>query len=193
MPTSTRLLQDKSSTASNLKIAALQFLRLGMQSTDAAIWQQHVPKLAGLVAASAEQRYYKVSAEALRVIAAMVPVIRPPGSAAPAAELKVGLLTHHWPPAAELTSAGCTALRGSLGWGVVVQACTHVAAGRGTGDACHRWPCSGVELCLCSAWLGPAGQVEAGAAPWCAWLLPAAGRNPWPAHTCVNRVPACRL
>ena len=97
MPTSTCLLQDKSSTASNLKIAALQFLRLGMQSTDAAIWQQHVPKLAGLVAASAEQRYYKVSAEALRVIAAMVPVIRPHGSAAPTAELKVGLLTPRWP------------------------------------------------------------------------------------------------
>ena len=93
MPPSTRLLQDKSSTASNMKIAALQFLRLGMQSTGAAIWQQHVPKLAGLVAASAEQRYYKVSAEALRVIAAMVLVIRPQGSTAPAAELKVGLLT----------------------------------------------------------------------------------------------------
>ena len=92
------MLQDKSSTASNLKIAALQFLRLGMQSTDAAIWQQHVPTLAGLVAASAEQRYYKVSAEALRVIAAMVPVIRPQGSKAPAAKLKVGLLTQRWPP-----------------------------------------------------------------------------------------------
>ena len=129
------LLQDKSSTASNLKIAALQFLRLGMQSTDAAIWQQHVPKLAGLVASSAEQRYYKVSAEALRVIAAMVPVIRPQGSTAPVAELKVGLLTQHGPLGRAWISR-LHALMGSLERGVSVQACTHVAVGRGPADAC---------------------------------------------------------
>ena len=121
-----------------------------MQSTDAAIWQQHVPKLSGLVAASAEQRYYKVSAEALRVIAAMVPVIRPQGSAAPAAELKVGLLSHHWPPGRAWTSR-LHALQGSLECRMSVQACIHVAVGRGTIDACQRRLCSGVALCLWSA------------------------------------------
>ena len=82
-------MQDRSSSSSQLKIHALQFLRVALASSDAAAWQPHMKELADPVIAAAGERYSKVAAEALRVCEELVHVIRPMPSQAVAPALKV--------------------------------------------------------------------------------------------------------
>ncbi len=53
-------LSDKSSSASSLKIEALQFLRSAMEANDPAVFIPHLPKLMPAVVGAASERYYKV-------------------------------------------------------------------------------------------------------------------------------------
>jgi cullin-associated NEDD8-dissociated protein 1 len=70
--------QDRSSSSSSqLKIHALQFLRAALAASDAPAWQPHVRELLPPVTAAAGERYSKVAAEALRVCEELVHVIRP--------------------------------------------------------------------------------------------------------------------
>ncbi|KAK9816878.1 hypothetical protein WJX72_006469 [[Myrmecia] bisecta] len=69
-------LQDKSSASSQLKIQALLFLRQALASGEAAIWQPHMKPLSSPVFDCVAERYYKVTAEALRVCEQMVHVFR---------------------------------------------------------------------------------------------------------------------
>ena len=70
-------LQDKSQNSSNLKIPALTFLRTALESTDPSVWQQHLPALSSAVFATVGERYYKVTAQGLRVAERLIYVIRP--------------------------------------------------------------------------------------------------------------------
>lgn len=70
-------LQDKSQNSSNLKIPALTFLRTALESTDPSIWQKHLPVLSPAVFATVGERYYKVTAQGLRVAERLIFVIRP--------------------------------------------------------------------------------------------------------------------
>lgn len=70
-------LQDKSQNSSNLKIPALTFLRTALESTKPSMWQQHLPVLAPAVFATVGERYYKVTAQGLRVAEQLIYVIRP--------------------------------------------------------------------------------------------------------------------
>ncbi|CAI5988630.1 unnamed protein product [Closterium sp. NIES-64] len=72
-----KALSDKASN-SNLKIEALLFTRLAMASHPPHVFQPHIKELAAPVVAAAGERYYKVTAEALRVVGEMVKAIRPP-------------------------------------------------------------------------------------------------------------------
>ncbi|GJP34416.1 hypothetical protein CLOM_g18863 [Closterium sp. NIES-68] len=72
-----KALTDKASN-SNLKIEALLFTRLAMASHPPQVFQPHIKALAAPVVAAAGERYYKVTAEALRVLGEMVKAIRPP-------------------------------------------------------------------------------------------------------------------
>lgn len=69
--------QDKSQNSSNLKIPALTFLRTALESTSPSMWQQHLPVLAPAVFATVGERYYKVTAQGLRVAERLIFVIRP--------------------------------------------------------------------------------------------------------------------
>ncbi|KAH7437479.1 hypothetical protein KP509_05G074400 [Ceratopteris richardii] len=71
-----KALNDKSST-SNLKIEALVFLRLIMASHSPSVFHPHVKSLLEPVLSSINERYYKVTAEALRVSGEFVKVVRP--------------------------------------------------------------------------------------------------------------------
>eukprot|EP00798_Chlamydomonas_sp_ICE-L_P008748 gene8748-33609_t len=71
-------LKEKSSSSSGVKIEALQYLRLAMDSSPPSVFQPYVTVLAPAVFAAANERYYKVSAEALRVCELMVKVMAPP-------------------------------------------------------------------------------------------------------------------
>ncbi|KAL4425586.1 hypothetical protein ABPG75_009602 [Micractinium tetrahymenae] len=70
-------LQDTSSTGSNSKIQALQFLNSAMSANDPAAFQPSAAAISKLVYAAVGERYYKVAAEALRVCEQLVRVIRP--------------------------------------------------------------------------------------------------------------------
>eukprot|EP00884_Botryococcus_braunii_P010434 jgi/Botrbrau1/19392/Bobra.0338s0022.1 len=70
-------LKESSSNSSGLKIQALQFLSLSMAHSSAEVWQPHLPQLAPLLRDAVAERYYKVTAEALRTIEELVVVIRP--------------------------------------------------------------------------------------------------------------------
>jgi len=70
-------LQDKSQNSSNLKIPALTFLRTALESTDPSVWQKHLPVLSPAVFATVGERYYKVTAQGLRVAERLIFVIRP--------------------------------------------------------------------------------------------------------------------
>ena len=70
-------LQDKSQNSSALKIPALTFLRTALESTDPSVWQKHLPVLAPAVFATVGERYYKVTAQGLRVTERLIFVIRP--------------------------------------------------------------------------------------------------------------------
>lgn len=75
-----RALADRSA-GSNLKIEALIFTRLAMESHPPEAFQPHLDVLAPVVFASVNDRYYKVAAEAIRVCNAMVGVMRPSADA----------------------------------------------------------------------------------------------------------------
>lgn len=81
-------LTDKS-TNTNLKIEALQLLRLAVTNAPPAAYQPHLPKLMPGILSCAQERYYKVAADALRVCEQLVTVIRPQTAEAVAPELQV--------------------------------------------------------------------------------------------------------
>ncbi|XP_068647216.1 cullin-associated NEDD8-dissociated protein 1 [Aristolochia californica] len=71
-----KALSDKSST-SNLKIEALIFTRLVMSSHSPSVFHPYIKALSGPVLSAVGERYYKVTAEALRVCGELVRVVRP--------------------------------------------------------------------------------------------------------------------
>uniref|UniRef100_A0A0E0CG82 Cullin-associated NEDD8-dissociated protein 1 n=1 Tax=Oryza meridionalis TaxID=40149 RepID=A0A0E0CG82_9ORYZ len=68
--------KDKSST-SNLKIEALVSTRLVMASHSPAVFHPYIQALSGPILSAIGDRYYKVTAEALRVCGELVRVLRP--------------------------------------------------------------------------------------------------------------------
>ena len=96
-------LQDKSSSASALKIQALQFLGLALHGASSLEWQHQIGRLAPPIFSAVGDRYYKVSAEAIRVCEELVHAIRP----SPPAPLQPALQVRR------LQQAGCAA-RASL-------------------------------------------------------------------------------
>ncbi|KAL4655065.1 hypothetical protein ACB092_01G424200 [Castanea dentata] len=71
-----KALSDKSST-SNLKIEALIFTRLVLSSHTPPVFHPHIKALSGPVLSAVGERYYKVTAEALKVCGELVRVVRP--------------------------------------------------------------------------------------------------------------------
>jgi cullin-associated NEDD8-dissociated protein 1 len=71
-----KALNDKSST-SNLKIEALVFTRLVMASHSASVFHPYIKALSAPILSAIGDRYYKVTAEALRVCGELVRVLRP--------------------------------------------------------------------------------------------------------------------
>uniref|UniRef100_A0A0E0JW11 Cullin-associated NEDD8-dissociated protein 1 n=1 Tax=Oryza punctata TaxID=4537 RepID=A0A0E0JW11_ORYPU len=71
-----KALNDKSST-SNLKIEALVFTKLVMASHSPAVFHPYIQALSGPILSAIGDRYYKVTAEALRVCGELVRVLRP--------------------------------------------------------------------------------------------------------------------
>ncbi|KAF8405638.1 hypothetical protein HHK36_007714 [Tetracentron sinense] len=71
-----KALSDKSST-SNLKIEALIFTRLVMASHSPSVFHPYIKALSSPVLSAVGERYYKVTAEALRVCGELVRVVRP--------------------------------------------------------------------------------------------------------------------
>ncbi|KAJ6798880.1 cullin-associated NEDD8-dissociated protein 1 isoform X2 [Iris pallida] len=71
-----KALNDKSST-SNLKIEALVFTRLVMISHSPSVFHPYIEALSNPVLSAVRERYYKVTAEALRVCGELVRVLRP--------------------------------------------------------------------------------------------------------------------
>uniref|UniRef100_A0ACD5V930 Uncharacterized protein n=1 Tax=Avena sativa TaxID=4498 RepID=A0ACD5V930_AVESA len=71
-----KALNDKSST-SNLKIEALAFTRIVMVSHSPTVFHPHVQALSGPILSAIGDRYYKVTADALRVCGELVCVLRP--------------------------------------------------------------------------------------------------------------------
>ncbi|XP_045817633.1 cullin-associated NEDD8-dissociated protein 1 [Trifolium pratense] len=71
-----KALNDKSST-SNLKIEALIFTRLVLSSHSPDVFHPYIKALSAPVLSAVGDRYYKVTAEALRVCGELVSVVRP--------------------------------------------------------------------------------------------------------------------
>ncbi|MQM07346.1 hypothetical protein Taro_040192 [Colocasia esculenta] len=71
-----KALTDKSST-SNLKIEALVFTRLVMASHSPSVFHPYIQALSGPVLSAVADRYYKVTAESLRVCGELVRIVRP--------------------------------------------------------------------------------------------------------------------
>lgn len=69
--------QDKSSTASQLKLCALEFLSAALAISAPSVFAPHAEALAPSVFEAVAERYYKVSAEALRVCKNLLRVVRP--------------------------------------------------------------------------------------------------------------------
>jgi len=76
VPGITFCLTDKSAN-SNLRTEALLFLRLLLESQPAEEFQSHFADISGPVYAAVHDPFYKITAEALRVCTAFVPVLRP--------------------------------------------------------------------------------------------------------------------
>lgn len=74
IPAITLAMGDKSSA---LKLDALVFLRQLMETHDAAVFHPYVPELVPLVVVCVKEDWYKIVAEALRVVGSTVKVIRP--------------------------------------------------------------------------------------------------------------------
>ncbi|CAN1301134.1 Cullin-associated NEDD8-dissociated protein 1 [Linum perenne] len=71
-----KALNDKSST-SNLKIEALLFTRLVLASHSPPVFHPYIKALSSPILSAVGERYYKVTAEALRVCGELVRVLRP--------------------------------------------------------------------------------------------------------------------
>ncbi|KAK9134133.1 hypothetical protein Syun_013463 [Stephania yunnanensis] len=71
-----KALNDKSST-SNLKIEALIFTRLVMASHSPSVFHPYIKVLSAPILSAVSERYYKVTAEALKVCGELVRVVRP--------------------------------------------------------------------------------------------------------------------
>lgn len=71
-----KALSDKSST-SNLKTEALIFLRLVLTSHSPSVFHPYIKALSSPVLSAVGERYYKVTAEALRICGELVRVVRP--------------------------------------------------------------------------------------------------------------------
>ncbi|XP_051146886.1 cullin-associated NEDD8-dissociated protein 1 [Andrographis paniculata] len=71
-----KALCDKSST-SNLKIEALIFTRLVLASHDPSVFHPYIKAISAPIICAVGERYYKVTAEALRVCGELVRVVRP--------------------------------------------------------------------------------------------------------------------
>ncbi|KAJ7946519.1 cullin-associated NEDD8-dissociated protein 1 [Quillaja saponaria] len=71
-----KALSDKSST-SNLKIEALTFTRLVLDSHSPSVFHPYIKALSSPILSAVGERYYKVTAEALRVCGELVRVVRP--------------------------------------------------------------------------------------------------------------------
>ncbi|XP_031392996.1 cullin-associated NEDD8-dissociated protein 1 [Punica granatum] len=71
-----KALSDKSAT-SNLKIEALIFTRLVLASHSPSVFHPYIKALSSPVLSAVGERYYKVTAEALRVCGELVRVVRP--------------------------------------------------------------------------------------------------------------------
>lgn len=69
-------LQEKGQQASALRAEALAFLKRALAAHPAPVFRPLLPQLLPAVLATVEDRYYKVSAEALRVCSELVRVIR---------------------------------------------------------------------------------------------------------------------
>eukprot|EP00967_Tisochrysis_lutea_P001738 scaffold2222_cov28-Tisochrysis_lutea.AAC.4 len=67
----------KDASANPLRIEALSFLQLALSTHAPAVWQPHVATLVPTVLALVDDRYYKITAEALRVTSEIVRVLRP--------------------------------------------------------------------------------------------------------------------
>ena len=80
--------QDRSSSAAQLKLQALQYVREALSADGAAAWRPHLAALVPPVTAAAGERYYKVGAEALRACGAMCRVVRPDPPAPVPADLQ---------------------------------------------------------------------------------------------------------
>ncbi|KAK9803499.1 hypothetical protein WJX73_009717 [Symbiochloris irregularis] len=96
LPAILQSLTDKASGSAALKLQTLQFLQLALKCGRAPAWQPHMAQLLPPLLACARERYYKVSAEALRMCTAAVPVLRPrpPAPLDPALQAMVpGLLS----------------------------------------------------------------------------------------------------
>ncbi|XLT79698.1 hypothetical protein S245_001429 [Arachis hypogaea] len=76
IPRIEKALNDKSST-SNLKIEALVFTRLVLSSHSPDVFHPYIKALSAPVISAVGERYYKVTAEALRVCGELVRVVRP--------------------------------------------------------------------------------------------------------------------
>eukprot|EP00899_Mesostigma_viride_P020190 jgi/Mesvir1/28172/Mv04732-RA.1 len=66
-----------SASSSNLKIEALQLMRVLLSGHEPEAFHPHIKSLSGPVMAAVEDRYYKVTAEALRVCGQLIKAIRP--------------------------------------------------------------------------------------------------------------------
>lgn len=71
-----KALSDKSAT-SNLKIEALAFTRIVLASHSPSVFHPYIKTLSSSVLSAVGERYYKVTAEALRVCGELVRVLRP--------------------------------------------------------------------------------------------------------------------
>lgn len=69
-------LQEKGQQASALRTEALAFLKRALAAHPAAVFRPQLAQLVPAVLATVDDRYYKVSAEALRVCTELVRVIR---------------------------------------------------------------------------------------------------------------------
>ncbi|TYJ11007.1 hypothetical protein E1A91_A11G246300v1 [Gossypium mustelinum] len=76
IPRIEKALNDKSST-SNLKIEALIFTRLVLASHSLSVFHPYIKDLSNLVLSVVDDRYYKVTAKALKVCGELVRVVRP--------------------------------------------------------------------------------------------------------------------
>jgi cullin-associated NEDD8-dissociated protein 1 len=75
VPGVTRALKE--TTANPLRLEALAFLQLALATHPPAVWQPHCAALVPAVLSLVDDRYYKITAESLRVIAELVRVLRP--------------------------------------------------------------------------------------------------------------------